>query len=416
MRSLLPQKYNQKNIAPVVPDFGSHPKRILVYCHDLYGLGNVRRMLLFCHHLRAAYPAASLLFLMGGSNISLFNKPTNFDVIKLPELSRDHTGALGPRSLTDGLEPVLEIRKSLIAACAATFDPDLLIVDKKPLGASGELEPMLLKLPRSCRRILVTRDILDAPDVTIAELQTTGFEAAIDRHFDQVQVLGEKHVFDFPEVYQLSKTCAAKIHFTGFLTPMEKACPRETVFTDLALSEAHKTVLVTVGGGEDGLSTLEAALDYAETESDPPQLILLAGPNLSPLAYLQIAKRAEQLPHVRLLQQSNKVHCLIEASDVVVSMAGYNSVCGIMAAGKPAVLLPRVEPSKEQLVRAEMLAKRGLVSFVLPHEGSDALAQAIRKALCAGPKRQHGFDFDIAGTTRRIANGCSQVGLGAVLN
>lgn len=416
MRRLLPENYEPQILAPVEPEFGTHPRRILVYCHDLYGLGNVRRMLLYCHHLRAAYPSASLLFLMGGSNISLFNPPSNFDIVKLPELSRDQTGALGPRSLDHGLGPVLDIRKSLIAACAATFDPDLLVVDKKPLGALDELAPMLGQLPVSCRRILVTRDILDAPEATIAEMRTNGFEAAIDAHFDQVQVLGEQHVFDFAAKYQLSKTCAAKVHFTGFLTPMDDVSPRSVVLDDLSLSHARQTVLVTVGGGEDGQSTLEAALAYAETEAEPPQLILLAGPKLNPIAFSQIAERAERLPHVRLLRQSNTVQSLIEASDLVVSMAGYNSVCGLMAAGKPAVLMPRVEPSQEQLVRAKMLAKRGLAHFILPHEGPEALAQAIRRGLKTQTQRPLSFQFDDADTTRRIALGCSQLGHRVQLN
>src|SRR5207247_7139889 len=79
------------------------------------------------------------------------------------------------------------------------------------------------------------------------------------------------------------------------------------------------------------------------------------------------------------------LEALIAAADVVISRAGYNTVCEILGSGTPAVLVPRVLHRDEQLIRAQRLAELGLAQFVdentmEPH----ALARAMREALESG--------------------------------
>lgn len=57
---------------------------------------------------------------------------------------------------------------------------------------------------------------------------------------------------------------------------------------------------------------------------------------------------------------------LFAAADLVVSMAGYNTVCELLALGQRTLLVPRFTPRKEQLVRATLLAERGLVHMLHP--------------------------------------------------
>ena len=47
---------------------------------------------------------------------------------------------------------------------------------------------------------------------------------------------------------------------------------------------------------------------------------------------------------------------LYAEADMVVSMAGYNTVCELLSFGRNAILVPRAEPVKEQLIRARLLA------------------------------------------------------------
>src|SRR5881394_1912033 len=53
----------------------AHPKRILVYSHDTFGLGNIKRMLEISKHLVAAYGNVSVLIISGSPMVHAFRIP-----------------------------------------------------------------------------------------------------------------------------------------------------------------------------------------------------------------------------------------------------------------------------------------------------------------------------------------------------
>ena len=68
----------------------------------------------------------------------------------------------------------------------------------------------------------------------------------------------------------------------------------------------------------------------------------------------------------------------MSAADVVVSMGGYNTLLEATSLGKKAVVVPRITPRREQLLRAEAFEQRGLIRMVHPDQLSPrALAEAI---------------------------------------
>nr|MBP9107554.1 hypothetical protein [Gemmatimonadaceae bacterium] len=59
-------------------------------------------------------------------------------------------------------------------------------------------------------------------------------------------------------------------------------------------------------------------------------------------------------------------------------MGGYNTVCDILTYAPRALIVPRVHPREEQLIRAERLAARGLLDVLHPsHCTPEALAQWV---------------------------------------
>jgi hypothetical protein len=66
---------------------GSSPK-VVLYLHDTFGMGNIRRTLLLAQDFINEYPGASILIITGSPMIHAFRIPKGIDYIKLPCLDR----------------------------------------------------------------------------------------------------------------------------------------------------------------------------------------------------------------------------------------------------------------------------------------------------------------------------------------
>ncbi len=70
------------------------------------------------------------------------------------------------------LHETLKMRQSIIRHTAETFEPDIFIIDKEPLGLRGEIEDTRAYLKtRGTTLILGLRDVMDAPHLLEAEWQ-----------------------------------------------------------------------------------------------------------------------------------------------------------------------------------------------------------------------------------------------------
>src|SRR5262245_15121702 len=139
--------------------------RLMVYSHDSFGLGNIRRMLSICEHLHASIRGVSILIISGSPMLHSFRVSPGIDYIKLPCLRRTADGELDVRFLDLDVQEIVRLRRELILSAVESFRPDVVLVDKMPDGLAGELKPSLRslksKLPE-CRVLLVLRDILDS--------------------------------------------------------------------------------------------------------------------------------------------------------------------------------------------------------------------------------------------------------------
>ncbi len=77
------------------------PCKILLYSHDTFGLGNIRRTLLLTQDLVNQYPKAAILIVTGSPMIHAFRIPDGVDYIKLPCLDRVDAERYEPRFLLD---------------------------------------------------------------------------------------------------------------------------------------------------------------------------------------------------------------------------------------------------------------------------------------------------------------------------
>jgi len=344
--------------------------RLMVYSHDAYGLGNLRRMLAICTHLLAEIPNLSILLISGSPMLHSFRLPKGLDYIKLPCLNRGLFGNLSAKYLGTDTEETIHLRSQLILSAASNFKPDLMLVDKKPYGINHELAETLNflqeKLPH-VKRVLLLRDILDRSDRTIAEWQKHDYYQAIQSLYHQVLVVGSPDVFNLTQEYRFPMAAAQKVRFCGYIRKPLGDRSRAEIRRELRIQEHDRLVVVTPGGGEDGYSLIDAYLAGLKLRS--PQIgksLIIFGPEMPLPQQEELRYRASYLPDVQWLEFTDDLMSYLDAADVVVSMAGYNTTCEILSLSKPAVVVPRHKPSEEQLIRAERLASRGLLAMVHP--------------------------------------------------
>ncbi len=363
--------------------------RLLVYSHDTFGLGNIRRMLAICSHLHAAIPDLSVLVVSGSPMLHSFRVMDGIDYIKLPCLKRTESGELGVRFLDLGVEQVVRLRRELILSVVITFQPDVVLVDKKPDGLAGELEPSLryikCNLPET-RISLVLRDILDSAATTIPAWTSRGCYSTLQWYYDDVLVLGSREIFDVCEEYRFPELLREKVRFCGYVARQTPARSRDEMRRQLGVAEDEELVLVTTGGGEDGFHILEASVEALKTLSDKRNVraLIVAGPELAPCKAKLIREAVQSCSSLCVVEFIDDMMSHMNAADVVVSMAGYNTICELLTLGKRSIVVPRVTPVEEQKIRAQRMAKIPYFKTILPDALTPALlAYALREQLQA---------------------------------
>jgi predicted glycosyltransferase len=375
--------------------------RLIVYSHDAFGLGNIRRMLAICQHLLATIPEVSILVLSGSPAIHNLTIPARLDYIKLPCLARDTNGKLAAKYLSSGVTETIKLRSNLIKTAILDFQPDLILVDKKPYGLLGELKPTLdLIKTRSSetKLVLLLRDILDAPKVTIQEWQSHGYYQAIQHYYDRVLAVGMAEVFNLVKEYQFPPIVAEKTKFCGYLQKDFPKISAPLIRYKLGLrKQDDKLIVVTPGGGEDGYSLIEnylAALPNIKQQYNCKTLIIF-GSEMSTAERDKLVGMIKGCPDISYLNFTKHLMNYIQAADLVVSMAGYNTITEVLSLQKKAVVIPRCKPSQEQLIRAYCLMKLGLLTAISPHRLNELnLSHAIVRQLHENTVIPSNLNFD----------------------
>lgn len=347
------------------------PYKVLMYSHDTYGLGHIRRSLAIARSLKKC--PADILILTGSHLVGRFNIPRRVDFVRVPGMIKVTNEQYLPQSMKLDATEVLEIRKSIISATTRVFRPDFFIVDKAPLGLKREVVETLQWLKSdfpSCQSILGLRDVMDSATATIEDWTSKGIYDAMDWLYDEIWVYGCQQFYDQIKEYQIPAHVARKIHFTGYI-PRHVPAPEEIriIRRELHIASHEKLVLVTTGGGGDGhpmVETFLAAFDPCLGGiPEQTRVVVVTGPFISPGNYLQVAKHCKDL-NFTTLKFHRFMEGLIGAAEVVVSMGGYNTVCEIVSQRKPFLIVPRRVPREEQLIRAQVLYKEGFCDYLDP--------------------------------------------------
>lgn len=360
--------------------------RIALYSHDTMGLGHMRRNLLLAEELAASPLRPNVLLLSGSREVTRFAVARGIDVISLPALYKDSSATYHARSLDVSLDEVIAVRSATILGALRAYEPDLFVVDNVPRGAVRELDPALTYLRRRGRTrcVLGLRDILDDAQHVRKEWTRADNYNAVQRNFDAIWVYGDQTVADLSQEYSFPTDVAARMRYTGYLDQRSRVASNAPVTA--AEHVDGDTVLCMLGGGQDGLALAET---FARTLF-PSHLrgLLVTGPLMSPVARDSIMRAVARNPRVQVVEFIGNPAAAIRSAHSVITMGGYNSVCDVLSSRARALVVPRVIPRTEQLIRAERLAARGLVDMLHPDAVTpEALAEWISRAAAANAPR-----------------------------
>jgi len=367
-----------------------HISRIVLYSHDTLGYGHLRRNLLIASALRGLDPAPDILMIAGMREAGAFELPPGVDLMTLPAYEKGSDGSYRPRDLGGDLPALVRVRAQAIQAAVLAFDPDLMIVDNVPRGAQTELDPLLeaLKRFRSTRLVLGLRDVIDRPEIVRRQWQEQRNFEAIRDFYDDIWIYGDPSFYDLLKDCRLEAPLAGRGRFVGYLDHRTRlALPGAAQIRDAVLgNDPRPYILCAVGGGRDGAALCEAFLRAELPEGH--RGILVTGSQMPGLLRDNLRPWAEAREDMMLLDFVAEPIALMAGAARIVAMGGYNTICEVLSLGVPSLIVPRVTPRAEQLLRAELLEERGLIAMLRPENlSAEALGEWMRAAPPGGCAR-----------------------------
>ncbi|MFD1744952.1 glycosyltransferase family protein [Rhizobium helianthi] len=380
--------------------------RILMYSHDTFGLGHLRRCRTIAHSLVEDYRGLNVLIISGATIAGAFDYRARVDFVKIPSVIKLRNGEYTSMDRHIDLQETMKMRQSIIRHTAETFEPDIFIIDKEPLGLRGEVEDTLVYLKtKGTTLILGLRDVMDAPHLLEAEWKRNDVLRKIGQLYDDVWVYGPPDFYDPLTGIDVPQSVRSKMNFVGFLqrkASLEATAPHP---------ERDDYLLVTTGGGGDGADLVRDVI--AAYKADPTLTIkanIVLGPYMSAEQRNGFRQACEGHPLLEIIEFDNRMEDRIAGAKAVVAMGGYNTYCEILSFDKPALIVPRTQPREEQLIRATRAQELGLVSMLSAEDSADStrFAAAIKDLLERDPPSVSAPGLQLEGlpTISRIVADC----------
>jgi predicted glycosyltransferase len=355
--------------------------RILMYSHDTFGLGHLRRCRTIAHSLVENYRGLSVLIISGSTIAGAFDYRVRVDFVKIPSIIKLHNGEYTSIDRHTDLHETLEMRQAIIRHTAESFQPDMFIVDKEPLGLRGELEETLSYLKtRGTTLVLGLREVMDAPHLLKAEWAKRDVLRKIGVFYDSIWVYGPADFYDPLTGFDVPQAIRSRMEYVGFL---QRTLPQ----ADVSIREIEGGyILATTGGGGDGADLIHNVFDaYRHDATLKHRMLVVLGPFMPTRKRRKLAKKGSSIPGLQIIEFDNRMENLVAGASAVIGMGGYNTFCEILSFDKPALIVPRITPREEQLIRARRAAELGVIDMLLPQEAEDPALFA--KALNRLPDR-----------------------------
>ena len=330
---------------------------ILLYCQYVWGMGHLVRSLEFAR----ALAGHDVTLIVGGQPVEV-NLPKHVRLLRLPVLYMNETFTrLIPGDPDHNADDVQRQRRQTLYELFKDHKPDLFIVELYPFGRSifgSELEPLLqhirdgkfgnVKVVCSLRDILVEKK--DPPAYEKRVLQK------LNRYFDALLIHSDARLQRLDETFSRTADIKIPLEYTGFITQQADPAAGRKLRRALKLADGEKLMVASAGGGRSGFKLLNAVLDACEMLGDQfcLRLEVFSGPFMDPEEYEKLAARSASGRRIRRYTQ--RFLDYLSASDLSVSLAGYNTCMNLLVTKVPALVYPYAR-QQEQPMRAEKIKK-----------------------------------------------------------
>jgi len=335
--------------------------RILMYSHDTFGLGHLRRSRTIAHALVTHFPNVEISIISGSPVVDAFSFDPRVNYVQIPATKKLANGNYQSADETESFEQTVAAREAIIRNTAERFRPDMVIVDKEALGLAREMLPTLRMLKaRGVICVLGLRDVLDAPDLLKEEWERKHITDHLEELYDEIWIYGPGSFYNPLAGIELHEPVLARTRFTGFL---RRSLPEIDDGTAARYGSGH--VLVTAGGGGDGHDLMAAALRAIKEGHDrETRYLFVLGPFMTECERFEISARAASVPNIEIVDFLANLETLVANARAIIGMCGYNTFCEVISFDKRALFVPRTAPRREQSIRAYRAEEFGWVNVL----------------------------------------------------
>ncbi len=407
--------------------------KIFFYCQHVLGMGHFFRALEICSALKEH----DVVLVTGGSPVNA-RLPDHVREIRLPPLMMDpgFKEIYSPEAGKSVNDAKME-RKAFLHRCIQDEKPDVLMVELYPFGRKAfrfELDPLLEDI--KCGRLPPCKVVCSLRDILVEKEDVASYEGRVlntlNRFFDALLIHSDPHLLRLDDTFSRMRDISIPVHYTGFVAAMPDNAAvlryKTMALNDLVSSNGGvmmrdnmmldndavlsskdpsssegdfspiKTITASVGGGSVGHELLTAVVQAVElmNRSDI-RLNLFTGPFMEDEHMTSLQRHASDT--ITVERFSSDFLNRLAASDLSISMAGYNTCMNILAARVPALVWPFGE-NREQRLRAELFSKNYPMEILTDGDlAPSILAEKIQRFLHSAqhhtdvqPRQNRGLD------------------------
>ena len=373
---------------------GDVTDRVLFYCQHVLGIGHFVRS---AEIVRQLSRDSKVLFISGGEKPDGFRFPEheNIEILQLPPLKTSPDFAnLQVCESSRSLKETNNLRRAKLLQALAEFEPDVIVTELFPFGRKKfrfELLPLLEHARRQSRRplvassvrdILVTRKDQDEYEQRVCDLVNT--------FYDLVLVHGDKNFIPLEDTFSRVRDLRCPVVYTGYVMRHSRLKEADASYFP-PTERRQRLIVVSNGSGQylTGQRLLESVLRAAKLLQGriSHEFHVFAGPLMPEEAYTRLKECACESSNVKLSRYTPNLGAVLKQAELSVSMAGYNTIMDVLSSGVRALVYPVTSNGdQEQIVRAESLAKVGVIDVIATEELSpEELARKLEQALCRMP-------------------------------